>query len=123
MKKRLSWEEIKRQYPDVYVGLAEIDWEDEWHIRSAIVNYIGKLPEEVASACKYGEDIYITRAFADRVFLTKAQYDFARRQAYDEEVIDTLQKLLDAGCIGKCDIEKLFTKYAGYLNYMDSLQD
>jgi len=119
MKERLSWEDIQRQYPDVYVGLAEIDWEDEWHIHSAIVNYVGKSPEEVASACKYDEDIYIMRTFADCVFLTKAQYDFARKQAYDEEVIDTLQKLLDAGCIGKCDIEKFFTKYAGSLNFRD----
>lgn len=39
MEQRLTWDEIAAKYPDQWVGLVDIDWEDEANIRSAIVRY------------------------------------------------------------------------------------
>ena len=41
MEQRLTWEQIAQKYPDQWVGLTDIDWEDGANIRSAIVSYIG----------------------------------------------------------------------------------
>ncbi len=38
MEKRLTWEEIVRQYPEQWVGLTDIEWEDG-DIKTAIVAY------------------------------------------------------------------------------------
>ena len=57
MKERLSWDEIKRQYPDKWVGLSEIEWEDEANVRSAVVSYVGDSDYEPLSRQIAGEDI------------------------------------------------------------------
>ena len=41
MGQRLTWEQIEKKYPDQWVGLTDIDWEDAANIKSAIVSYIG----------------------------------------------------------------------------------
>ncbi len=41
MEQRLTWDEIAEQYPDQWVGLTDIDWEDGANVRSAIVRYTG----------------------------------------------------------------------------------
>lgn len=41
MEQRLTWEQIEKKYPDQWVGLTDIDWEDGANIKSAIVSYIG----------------------------------------------------------------------------------
>ncbi len=41
MAERMTWDEISKQYPDQWVGLVDIDWEDEANIRSAVVRYVG----------------------------------------------------------------------------------
>lgn len=41
MEQRLTWEQIEKNYPDQWVGLTDIDWEDGANIKSAIVSYIG----------------------------------------------------------------------------------
>lgn len=41
MEQRLTWEQIEKNYPDKWVGLTDIDWEDGANIKSAIVSYIG----------------------------------------------------------------------------------
>ena len=41
MTERMTWDEISKQYPDQWVGLVDIDWEDEANIKSAVVRYIG----------------------------------------------------------------------------------
>ncbi|MBR2216441.1 MAG: hypothetical protein IJ849_11910 [Selenomonadaceae bacterium] len=55
---RLTWNEIAAKYPDKWVGLSQIDWEDDSNIRSAVV--IGTsnsdhafLPRQIA-----GEDVF-----------------------------------------------------------------
>ena len=39
MEERLTWDEIATKYPDQWVGLVDVDWEDEANVRSAIVRY------------------------------------------------------------------------------------
>ena len=41
MEKRMTWDEIENNYPDQWVGLTDVDWEDGANIRSAIVRYTG----------------------------------------------------------------------------------
>ena len=41
MGQRLTWEQIEKKYPDQWVGLTDIEWEDGANIKSAIVSYIG----------------------------------------------------------------------------------
>ncbi len=41
MEKRLTWDEITKQYPDQWVGLTDIDWEDGANVRTAVVKYTG----------------------------------------------------------------------------------
>jgi len=60
MKKRLSWEEIKKQYPDKWVGLSEVDWEDEANVRSAVVLGSSDTGSEFLSRQFRGEDVYTT---------------------------------------------------------------
>ena len=38
MEKRLTWEEIVKQYPEQWVGLMDVEWEDG-DIKTAIVLY------------------------------------------------------------------------------------
>lgn len=45
--KRLSWEEIKRRYPDQWVGLTDVEWKNESNIISAVVKYTDKTSTEL----------------------------------------------------------------------------
>lgn len=57
MDKRLTWEEIEKQYPDQWVGLSNVEWEDGANVRSAIVKYAGKSSTEPLRRQIAGEDI------------------------------------------------------------------
>ena len=46
MNKRLSWDEIQKQYPDQWVGLTDVE-RDGATVVSAIVKYIGKTRGEL----------------------------------------------------------------------------
>ena len=39
MSARLTWSQIKEQYPDQWVGLTDVDWENEATVTSAVVTY------------------------------------------------------------------------------------
>lgn len=58
MGERLTWEEIKKKYPDRWVGLSEVDWEDAANVRSAVVKYTDKSPGELLRRNFGGEDVY-----------------------------------------------------------------
>ncbi len=58
MKKRLSWDEIKKNFPNKWVGLSEVDWKDESNVRSAVVTYAGDSDVEPLKRQLAGEDIY-----------------------------------------------------------------
>ena len=46
MAARLTWEEIKREYPDQWLGLTDVIWENRSNIESAIVKYAGLTKNE-----------------------------------------------------------------------------
>ena len=39
MEQRLTWDEIAKKYPDQWIGLTDIEWEDGANIKSAVVSY------------------------------------------------------------------------------------
>ena len=41
MQERMTWTEIKEKYPEHWIGLADIDWENGATVRSAVVKYVG----------------------------------------------------------------------------------
>lgn len=47
MKERLTWEEIMEKYPDQWLGLSDVEWEDTANIKTAIVKYINISREEL----------------------------------------------------------------------------
>lgn len=57
MDKRMTWDEIEKQYPDQWVGLSNVEWEDGANVRSAIVEYAGKSSTEPLRRQIAGEDI------------------------------------------------------------------
>ena len=46
-KQRSTWNEIAEKYPDQWIGLSDIDWEDGANIRSAVVKFTGKSSSEL----------------------------------------------------------------------------
>ncbi len=39
MPERLTWEEIKKQYPEQWLGLTEVEWKNSSNVKSAVVSY------------------------------------------------------------------------------------
>ena len=46
-EKRMTWDEIVAKYPDQWVGLTDVDWENEATVRSAVVKYSDKTADEL----------------------------------------------------------------------------
>ena len=42
MSKRMSWEDIKKEYPDMWVGLTDVNWLNSANIESAVVAHTEK---------------------------------------------------------------------------------
>ncbi len=47
MPKRMSWDEIKKAYPNQWVGLTDVEWKDTSNIKSAVVKYTDKTSTEL----------------------------------------------------------------------------
>lgn len=45
--KRMTWKEIVETYPDKWVGLIDVEWEDPSNVKSAIVKYIDNSSSEL----------------------------------------------------------------------------
>lgn len=60
MGKRLTWEEIVKKYPDQWVGLTDVDWENESNVRTAIVKYSDKTPDELYDLQLQSGEVYTT---------------------------------------------------------------
>ena len=58
MDKRMTWEEIENTYPDKWVGLSQVEWEDEANVKSAVVAYVGDSGTEPLKKQVAGEDMY-----------------------------------------------------------------
>lgn len=58
MEKRLTWDEIEKAYPDQWVGLTKVDWEDGANVRSAIVLGASETGDEFLDKQLKGEDVF-----------------------------------------------------------------
>ena len=58
MSERLTWEEIEKRYPDKWVGLSEVEWEDSSNVRSAVVLGSSDTGDEYLHRQIKGEDVY-----------------------------------------------------------------
>ncbi|MBR2215221.1 MAG: hypothetical protein IJ849_05630 [Selenomonadaceae bacterium] len=57
-EKRLTWDEIVEKYPDKWVGMSKIDWEDEANVRSAVVLGASNKSEDFMLRAWSGEDVF-----------------------------------------------------------------
>lgn len=55
---RLTWDEIVKRYPDKWVGMSKIDWEDEANVRSAVVLGASDDGDEFLERQFSGDDVY-----------------------------------------------------------------
>lgn len=67
MDKRMTWEEIKAAYPDKWVGLSKVEWEDEANVQSAVVEYVGDSGGDALRRQIAGEDMYTTYTGTDNM--------------------------------------------------------
>ena len=54
----MSWDEIVKAYPDCWVGLIDVDWEDESNVRSAVVMYTDRSADELALMQLHSDNLY-----------------------------------------------------------------
>lgn len=47
-EKRMSWNEIMEKFPDQWVGLIDVEWDNASTVKSAIVKYSDKSKDELA---------------------------------------------------------------------------
>ena len=60
MGKGMTWDEIEKKYPEQWLGLSDVDWENEATVRSAIVKYAGKSSDELLKIKFSGEpDLFV----------------------------------------------------------------
>ena len=60
MEKRMTWKEIQENYPDKWVGLTDVEWEEPESpdIASAIVKYTDKTSDELYDMQFKGQGVY-----------------------------------------------------------------
>ena len=57
---RLTWDEIVEKYPDKWVGLSKVDWENTANVRSAVVIGASDKSDEFLHRQFTGEDVFTT---------------------------------------------------------------
>ena len=69
MAKRMTWQEIQEAYPDRWVGLTEVEWEepDSPNIVSAVVKYADKSGNELLAMQYNDKNLYSTYTTPDNV--------------------------------------------------------
>ena len=60
MNQRLTWDEIESKYPDQWVGLTDVEWQDAANVRSAVVSYTDKEMDK--------NDIFMKQASGEGVY-------------------------------------------------------
>lgn len=61
MDKRMTWDEIEKAYPNKWVGLSNVEWDEAPpDVRSAIVEYVGDSGGDALRRQIAGEDMYTT---------------------------------------------------------------
>ena len=64
---RLTWKEIQEKYPDQWVGLVDIVWQNDSNIESAVVKYADKSKEELL-IMQVKDEIFSCYTTPDNVF-------------------------------------------------------
>ncbi len=57
MNKRMTWNEIQKEYPDQWVGLSDVEW-DGSTVVSAIVKFTGKTRGELTRLQVKDDNLY-----------------------------------------------------------------
>ncbi|MBR1741986.1 MAG: hypothetical protein IJ733_08995 [Lachnospiraceae bacterium] len=47
MSEKMSWTEIRDKYPNQWLGLVDIDWDNGATVKAAVIKYIGKNSDEL----------------------------------------------------------------------------
>ena len=56
--RRMTWDEIVKKYPGKWVGLSQIDWENEANVRSAVVIGVSDNSRDFLKRQFAGEDVF-----------------------------------------------------------------
>lgn len=68
MENRLTWKEIVDRFPDKWVGLVDVEWEDEANVKSAVVKYCDKSRDELLRLqIREEKELYSTYTTPDNV--------------------------------------------------------
>lgn len=67
MSERLSWKEIQDLYPDQWVGLVNVEWQNDANVRSAIVKYTNRTGSELLWLQEKEPDLVSFYTTADNV--------------------------------------------------------
>ncbi len=68
MNECLTMDEIIKRYPDQWVGLTDVEWEDESNVRTAVVLYTDKTADELLSIqIKDPKKLYATYTTPDNL--------------------------------------------------------
>lgn len=65
MEERLTWDEIAERYPDQWVGLVDVEWEDGANVRTAVVRYTDCSSSELARMQIHDRNLYSTYTTPD----------------------------------------------------------
>ncbi len=47
MGENMTWDEIEKKYPEQWLGLSDVIWENGATVQSAVVKYVGKSSDEL----------------------------------------------------------------------------
>ena len=47
MGRSMTWDEIEEKYPEQWLGLSNVDWENGATVRKAVVKYVGQSSDEL----------------------------------------------------------------------------
>ena len=65
---RLTWDEIAKKYPDKWVGLSKVEWEDDSNVRSAVVIGASNDEDEFLRRQFNGEDVFTSYTTPDNLY-------------------------------------------------------
>lgn len=67
MNNRMTMDEIIAKYPDQWVGLIDVEWENPGNVRSAVVKYTDKSSSELTRMQMKDRNLYSTYTTPDNL--------------------------------------------------------
>lgn len=64
---RMTMDEIAQKYPDQWVGLVDVEWEDASNVKTAVVKYTGLSVGELTRMQIQDQNIYSTYTTPDNL--------------------------------------------------------